>query len=172
MALTRHPQRKLRNFLIYPRFQLSLVFTQALLLGVLYLIASWGVDTAFEKLRDSGVQSGFHPGHPYFAFVEHQKALVLKYFSIAITACAVIYGCVSIVISHRVAGPLVRLRRIFKEMSEQGWSAVTPVHFRKGDFFRDLPEELNRAMTRLAQDSGIQRSVPPAFRGDEQKKAS
>ncbi len=164
MWFSKHPQRKIRNFLIYPRFQLSLVFTQTLLLTVLYLFARWGVDTAFEKLHASGVTSGFNANHPYFAFVAAQKNMVMQYFTTAVIACAVLYAVVSIVLSHRLAGPLVRLRTIFHRIGDQGWDGIESIRFRQGDFFQDLPPEINRAFQRLSQDAGRSpQNLPPVF---------
>jgi len=55
---------------------------------------------------------------------------------------------VMLVVSNRLAGPIVRLRRYFGDIAIKT-DNVPPLSFRKGDFFGDLPEVVNRAVQAL-----------------------
>ena len=50
-------------------------------------------------------------------------------------------------LSHRLAGPVVRLKGYFAGIANG--QPVKPVNFRKGDFFSDLPPQINGALQRL-----------------------
>lgn len=49
---------------------------------------------------------------------------------------------ISIFLSHRIAGPLMKLRNVFRDFSEG--KAVERVRFRKSDHFHDLADDFNR----------------------------
>lgn len=53
----------------------------------------------------------------------------------------------TISLTHKMAGPIVRLRGHIRSISEG--EDVAPLKFRDGDFFDDLPEMFNRMMERL-----------------------
>ena len=56
----------------------------------------------------------------------------------------------SIKLSHRVAGPMVRLRREFQNLAAGKF--VAPVRFRDKDFFHEVAEDFNKAVARIALD--------------------
>ncbi len=55
----------------------------------------------------------------------------------------------SIRVSHRFAGPMVSLKRNLRKLAER--QMVSPLHFRKGDFWQELTEDLNR----VAENMGL-----------------
>ena len=63
----------------------------------------------------------------------------------------VIYDIVKI--SNRFTGPLLRLRRCMRALA--AGEQVKPIHFREGDFWKDLAEEFNAVAARV-QDGEIQ----------------
>lgn len=56
----------------------------------------------------------------------------------------------SIKLSHRVAGPMVRLRREFQNLAAGKF--VAPVRFRDKDFFHEVADDFNKAVARIALD--------------------
>lgn len=62
----------------------------------------------------------------------------------AIPVLFVILAAHSVVISHRIAGPLVRFRRIFKEVAERDFSAK--LKLRKKDYLEEDAEALNEML--------------------------
>jgi hypothetical protein len=55
----------------------------------------------------------------------------------------------SLELSHRFAGPVLRLRHILRSLAEG--KPYTPVKFRESDFWADMAEELNAAVEMLTQ---------------------
>ena len=82
---------------------------------------------------DAGMISGLLVSHEHFDHIA------------AIGRAKAELGCP--VISHRLAGPLVRLRRFFQVIADTG--QVTNLSFRKGDYLSDLPPLVNKALGRL-----------------------
>jgi len=59
-------------------------------------------------------------------------------------------------LSHRFVGPVTQLRQVLRDLAEG--KPVSPLTFRKGDYWQEMAEELNRAVEvlrkeRLAEES-------------------
>ena len=52
-------------------------------------------------------------------------------------------------LSHRFAGPMLRMRRVMKQAA--AGEKVEPVRFRKNDYWQDFAEDFNRVLERLPQ---------------------
>ncbi len=63
----------------------------------------------------------------------------------------------SIRLSHRFAGPMVRIRGAMRRLA--AGERVEPVHFRKGDFWMDLADDFNTVLT-LVPDAESTESGP------------
>ncbi len=64
---------------------------------------------------------------------------------------AIVSTALSLWISHKIAGPLVRMKRELNQMIETG--EFKPIHFRKHDHFLELPDLLNRALSKVTQNT-------------------
>ncbi len=62
----------------------------------------------------------------------------------------VVYDIVKI--SNRFTGPLLRLRRNMRALAEG--EQVKPIHFREGDFWKDLAEDFNAVVRRVPNADG------------------
>ena len=74
------------------------------------------------------------------------------FFPSLIVAAAIgliIVGILALFISHRIAGPLYRLKREIREIGEGDFSKV--ITLRKNDEFQDLAEVLNDALEKTRQ---------------------
>jgi hypothetical protein len=71
-------------------------------------------------------------------------------------------------LTHRFAGPMVRLRREMRNLAEG--RAVAPIKFRQGDFWQDLATDFNRVIERVQASSreGCPRQPTPAERLPEE----
>ena len=56
----------------------------------------------------------------------------------------------TVALTHRMAGPIVRLRGHIKSISEG--AEVGPLKFRDGDFFTDVPDMFNQMMDVVTRD--------------------
>ena len=63
-------------------------------------------------------------------------------------------------ITHRVAGPIVRLKRTMRDLAAR--KIPGPIGLRKKDFFQDMAQEINLALAALREDSVRRRRLSAA----------
>lgn len=139
------------RLLIYPRFQLSLIFANFAMLALTLIFVGVQLQRAFSELKRMGASAHIPNGHAYFKFLDWEASHLYSYLSTALVISFVVQGLLTLSISHRLAGPIVRLRNYFKRIVREG----TPndrIKFRKKDFFSDLPEIINKAIKRMSQE--------------------
>jgi hypothetical protein len=136
-----------RNYLIHPRFQLTIVFVNVFCIllgftGIFFVVRRFFVD-----MVDLGQKAGFPPGHPYFEFIDLQMQTFGQQILLAFLASVLVSAVVSIWVSHRAVGPIHKLITYLRGL--KGRAANTPVpalKFRKNDLFSELPELVNDAV--------------------------
>lgn len=97
----------------------------------------------FWKLKRLGESLGLAEDHVYFRFIESQGHELFVIFIVCAIFTGIIVAAFALFFSHKVAGPIYRLRTYFKEMPESQLS------FREGDFFNDLPQVINESLTKV-----------------------
>ena len=116
------------------------------LLALSYLVIGVQIYRSFHALRELGEQTGLPANHPYFEFIQYHEHSLGISVAIACAVTAIVSFVVLLVLSQRVAGPIVRMKGYFEAFAREGWKSK--LQFRKGDFFSDLPEIVNRALER------------------------
>jgi len=107
---------------------------------------------------------GLQPDNVAFTLLQDQRESMTVIFAltVVIVFCALALG--GMVISHRVAGPLYRLRQHLLAVARG--ETTNDVKFRDGDFFLDLQAACNQVMGKLRAQSnpafGRQGGAPPA----------
>jgi len=140
------PQSKLhrRRYIIYPKFQLTLIGIQSFIL-VLGFGFMWGhIHYSYMKLKDMGGAAKLPAAHPYFKFIEYQEWHTLKYVLVAFAITFILSTILNILISHKLAGPLVRLKNDLQEIIKT--SNYKPIKFREKDFLSDLAPIIGLAL--------------------------
>jgi hypothetical protein len=140
--------RKTRSFLINPKFQWTLIGYAAagatLILLSIYGLISYG----FHRFVEVGTVLGLPSDNVYFEFIRMQEVS----FNQVILAIALAIGLVLIIggliISHKIAGPIHRMKKEFRKMQESEPPALREIQFRKGDFFPELAESFNELVRR------------------------
>src|SRR5262245_38201462 len=134
-------QNKRRKIWI-DRFQ-TLLSLRIALYFVLYQVMVWVV---VFMARDLTVA---------FSVVVGPAAAPATYF--VLIGCVVIVGLLfiydAIVLSHRVVGPLVRIRKTLKAVAAS--EEVELISLRKGDFLQELKDELNAMLQALEQRGAV-----------------
>jgi hypothetical protein len=137
-------KRKMINYLVYPKFQFTLVVANILILTLILVLIYFSANDAFNQLVEIGQKINFSTNHPYFEFVEKSRTMMnlkLRWaFGIAIFLTAVS----SIFISHKMVGPIKKLKDHLFAFSQN--RSTGDLKFRKGDFFNDLPEIVNKSL--------------------------
>lgn len=142
-------KRNLRNFLIYPRFQLSLVAVQAMLLMTVFTLVTVENRGAFARMTKMGADVGIPADNAYFDFVNEQAQAFFVHTAASFAVALLFSSIVTLYLSFRLAGPIYRLRKHMRDIAERGAEGLEPLRFRNGDFYSDLPVAVNQAVDRL-----------------------
>jgi hypothetical protein len=131
---------------VFPSFQKPLLFSVGFLWLTHTVIMWFSLRASYVQLWKLGEQAGLALHHPYFDFVEAQRDYVSRVlWTSGLVSMSV--GFVFILwMSSRLAGPFLRLNRIYRRAEKAG--KVAPVQFRKGDLLpptQDAKDEGKRA---------------------------
>jgi HAMP domain-containing protein len=141
-----------KTLLINPKFQFSVLgFMTLVAVGV--MIIFYGADYFFFwRLTGEGQKIGLPPDHVFFQFIHEQQHMMNLIFVVtALISTAVIALC-GLVLSHRVAGPLFRMRRHLDDVASGKTSS--DMHFRDKDYFGEVADAFNRMMAKYRADTG------------------
>ncbi len=135
------PQERRKTLLIHPSFQLRFISWMAALGVLVILLMRISHSWFFYRLKLQAVYAGVPQGHVFYQFIAERQAemtwIELGCFA-GVVCLSTVFG---LILSHRIAGPLFRLRSHFEKVAETG--LPEPLHFREDDFFRDLPDAYN-----------------------------
>jgi hypothetical protein len=134
--------RILKRFIIDKSFQFKFVmyclFFNILLSG-LFLFSAYRFFRQFEEM---GRSAGFPSDHSFFQFIGSQELHLytnMLWSFLCVFIFALIFGIIQ---SHKIAGPLYRLKIELMKMSKN--NGLSPISFRKKDYFQYIPEEFNK----------------------------
>ncbi len=137
--------RKVRNFLLNPKFQLKFI-SYFIWLFILTTISLYSTNYLFFwKLKEKALKIGIPKGHVFFTFIENQKA-DLDHIFIALTVfnLLLLIGA-GFVISHRIAGPLFKLKKFLQSCDSES----EQFKLRDKDFFKDIEPVVNDLRDKL-----------------------
>ena len=134
-----------KKYFIAPDFQykvIGLSFIASLtLLAIIYFFNSYYFDYFIQR----GQELNLKQGHAYYRLLGEQKDKMDKVFMI-LGVCITLFVCIfGLFLSHRIAGPLYRLRMYF---ANEEYAQGKKLSFRKGDFFQDIPKAINEALNK------------------------
>lgn len=139
-------KRHFKNFLIYPKFQYSLITINFLLFLMSGVYIFFFFKRSYGKLHLEGIAAGLPVGDIYFEQLIHQESVVQQSLVSALFISFVISSLFTVLMSHRMAGPIVRLKNLLVEGIKTG--KLEPLIFRQDDFFPEFPEIFNQAMNK------------------------
>jgi hypothetical protein len=148
--------RSLRNLLIHPKFQLPIILTNLAVLFIFFSIAWIGTRNAFMDLKPIAGLSGMEAEF-FKKYVDYQAAQIERALYLALGSGIVAAAGITLIITHRLAGPLVRLKSYFQSIID-GKPPIRPLEFRDGDFLRDMEPLVNKAIEKV-QDQARQKSA-------------
>jgi len=135
--------RSFKNYLIYPSFQWRLVMMMmalSLISALSLLIFQY---FAFRSLNEIGLEYGLPENHPFYLFLKQFQESFYIVLGSSLGVSVVFSFVFGFLISHKVAGPLVKMRRIFNEVADRKVPDGC-IYFRQGDFFQDVADAYNR----------------------------
>ncbi len=110
----------------------------------LILIAAFyfGIRYSFIQFENEAILLDVDPQSPIFAFLTSVRARLGLLFLFAASFSAVWISLYGLYLSHRIAGPIHRMKAHLKFLQENPKN-FDKVHFRKKDYFDDLEEAFN-----------------------------
>jgi len=131
-----------RRFVIYPKFQYSLVgfFVAATLVNALFFFIT--VNSFLEAIKSNLKSLNLSTSNPFFSFISTQQVTINIVLGVVtlLGVTATFWG--GLWISNKVAGPLHRILRIMKRCDDHK-NYATKIELRKGDYFNDVRDGIN-----------------------------
>jgi hypothetical protein len=151
-------RRSTKNLLIYPQFQIPLIVFNLGALG-LSLLVFWV--TSQKVLGDlepaaklSGVEIDF-----FRKYLQYHSRQLHIMFAVSGFITLLVSFVSTLVLSHKIAGPMVALRHYFRKVKD-GVQPMPRLKFRDFDFLQDIPPLINEAIEALvARLSGARKSA-------------
>ena len=137
-----------RKYLVYPRFQMTLILLNSAVTVVLFGFTALLVVRSHLYLENLVKQTRLPAQNLFTELLTQQLRNLLVYMSIAVGVAVFITGISTLLLSHKMAGPMIKLRNFFNRIAKTG-EFPDNLSFRDGDFFQDLPPTINQAFTTL-----------------------
>ena len=133
--------RLIKNYLLYPRFQVRLIFYFLLVTGTNIFLFFLANQYFFNVFRQKGKELGIPANHIFYSFISKLETEMDLIF-VGVSAFGVmIVILLGLLLSHRVAGPLYRFSTDLKGMAKSG--KLAKVRFREKDYMMDIEEDFN-----------------------------
>jgi len=163
MPQPKHQRKILQNLIINKPFQLR--FAIYVCTGVISL--SFVYPVLLSALMDAFIRYAEHdPMGPELSFLlrtRREAMLLLVWFEVLMLAITLL---ISFFMSHRIAGPLYKLRLFFERTANGDFSQE--LRFREKDHFKDLAEDYNKMTAKLkARQTRIDDAITTAIAGIE-----
>ena len=145
-------QRKLRNFIINPKFQLRyIIFTTMWGLALVIINASVFYSFISENYEVFIELNDITDEAKAVLYQElYQIIYILIGLSITFLFTVAIFG---IVLSHKIAGPMYKFRKTFKEIKEGNTNLR--INLRPKDEFKEVALEFNSMMDSLSKNNKL-----------------
>ncbi len=144
-------QRKWKNYLIFPRFQVSLLFFNTLIVIAAVLVVGYQFDKNLEVIDAMAGRFNLQNNQIFLEMMEQLKAdFMMTLWLVFVSTLLLCFGF-TMVFSHKVVGATHRLKQYFKEVTENGHSY--DLTFREGDLDPELAEVVNEAIGKIKKDN-------------------
>ncbi len=135
------------KLLIDKKFQISFILKTSLLSFLTVTLFHSVNMYFFYQLRKEGLSFGLSEDHLYFQFIRDQKNFLTSLYLGGSLLMIVVFFIFGLVYSHRIVGPVCRLRSYLQELRER--EEVAPLFFRTNDYFQDVALKLNATIAHL-----------------------
>jgi hypothetical protein len=112
---------------------------------VMHWLSFFGIAVVLALCFEMLFENPFEPLSALVGGVFERHGLLL----IALLALIPAFVYDTIKLSNRFAGPMLRFRRAITQLGEG--ETIEPLKFRDGDFWKDLADDFNRVLARLAK---------------------
>jgi hypothetical protein len=139
---------KRKMTIVYPKLQSSLIIVNVLQTLVVISIFCGSYFYSFSNFQVLGERVGFSPTHPYFKFLDYYEGKLFGMILLGSLFMLLLSFLFNLVYSHKIAGPIYRLKTYFNEVKEKG--EHYPLKFREGDYTEDLGPLITEVLDMVA----------------------
>lgn len=150
MSQNKRPTFFRRKILIYPKFQLSLVAVNIITMVAVLVAIEFQILSSITDIPGVSDGSTLSPKYLYNRFIEYQMSVLYSGLALYLVMAFILSCFITLIISHRLAGPMVRMQHYFKEIEASG-KVEQPLKFRDGDFLKELPEAINKGLNSIQE---------------------
>jgi sensor histidine kinase YesM len=140
-----------KKLLINPKFQYSFMRYIVGIAGGTLIVFYVAKMFFFYRVRAYMQSLGFPADHVLYEFLTHQSHTMDVIFAVAAAVECAFLTWMGLKLSHRVAGPLHRLKQEMLRTAQGG--EVTRLKFRDGDYFEELADAYNEQMKEIGKRS-------------------
>ena len=137
-----------RKYLVYPKFQMTLIILNTVVTMALFGLISYLVIRSHLYLENLVKQTRLPAQNLFIQLLTEQLRSLLIYMFISLSVGLITTATLTLFLSHKMAGPMIRLKSFFSGISKGG-EFPEPIRFREGDFFQELPPVINHAFQSL-----------------------
>ena len=164
--------RKKKSLLINPAFQWTLIGYASAVATVILVSMHELNSFAFGYFNEIGLLAGLPKDHVYFEFIHMQEATVFRTFIAISCLVAIVLILGGLFVSHRIAGPVYRMKKDLERMTADNQAQLKEIHFRKGDYFPELAEAFNALVKSRNELSGTHKEAAQKDDSGSNEKAS
>lgn len=135
------------KYIIHPKFQYTLLLINFIIFVVTFLVVLITSYVSYNDKVTSAMSLKIPQNHAYYQHLYELYNDIFKYLSITMPIALILSIVLTVWISHRFAGPIVRLKSYFDEIAQSG--EVKNLKFREDDYFIELPESINKALDKV-----------------------
>ena len=133
-----------RKYLVYPQFQMTLIILNTAVTMALFGLIAYMVIRSHLYLENLVKQTRLPAQNLFIQLLTDQLRSLLIYMFVALGIGLVTTATFTLLLSHKMAGPMIRLKLFFGQVSKSG-EFPDQLKFREGDFFQELPPAINTA---------------------------
>ncbi|MBT4761198.1 MAG: hypothetical protein HOO06_05810 [Bdellovibrionaceae bacterium] len=138
-----------RKYIVNPQLQfmlLTYMFFFAVSITVIMLVAHFlSYETTIAEIREFG----FDENGVFFNFLDGQYDRLRNITLVALFISSAVLYTGGIVLSHRIAGPMVRFKSELNKLGETG--EFRELKFREKDYFSEVAVAFNDAMKKMQE---------------------
>lgn len=143
------PAYKRSKVYINPKFQKTaiLLFVTMALISILQMVYfGW---SNFTIILEESSKLQLEANHPYLELLSGLKSSYMKLIIMSSVGTLIFFFLGALYFTHKVAGPIYKIRKQLAEAKASGFTESTKIHLREGDFFTELADDVNELMDEL-----------------------
>lgn len=139
---------KRKQWIINKDFQYKFVMMCVIPAFIMILYFWLSIEFIFYRMVLTGNSMGIPKEHAFFSLLKAQKDEFNVVILVSTLLAIGIFGVWALLFSHKIAGPLYRLRQFTKDLKRDSSGKYPKVKFREGDYFTELADEMNAFLDR------------------------